>query len=92
MSGQEWATRALGRFTIVAELSLPVLLLFRRTSALAVGVGLAMHGGIALLMDVGPLGPLALALYPAAAHPDAVRGWVGRVRGGRRQWTFPPID
>jgi hypothetical protein len=76
VSGQPWATRGLGVFTIVAELALPVLLLFRRTSALAVGVGLAMHGGIALLMDVGPLGPLALALYPAAAHPEAARGWV----------------
>jgi hypothetical protein len=82
VSGQPALCRAIGVGTIVLELALPVMLAFRRSSPWALLVGLALHGGIALLMDVGPLGPLALALYPAAAHPEGARDALARLRRG----------
>lgn len=80
ISGQPLACQALGVGTIVLELALPLLLAWRSTVGAALIVGIALHGGIALVMDVGPLGPLALALYPAAGHPEGVRDVFERLR------------
>ena len=48
-------------------------------------IGLTMHMGIWILMEVGVYSPLTLAFYPCLFHPDELRAtarrWIGFRRG-----------
>ena len=44
-----------------------------------VAVGLAVHLGILVLMDVGPFSLVSLAYYPCLFHPDEWRRWTGKL-------------
>lgn len=83
LSGQRSLVTAMGWATVAIELALPFLLWFRSTALLAVLAGIGLHGSIGFLMDVGPLGTLALALYPVAIHPEATEAWWRKWRAWR---------
>jgi uncharacterized membrane protein YphA (DoxX/SURF4 family) len=55
-------------------------------------IGLAMHVGIELTMEVGPFSFASLALYPAAIAPERLRGWIDRARRRRPAATETPSD
>lgn len=50
-------------------------------------VGLAMHLGIELTMEVGPFSYASLALYPAALEPSRLAAWV---EAAGERWTRAP--
>jgi Vitamin K-dependent gamma-carboxylase len=64
------------------------LLLLLRWRGLFASVGIGMHIGIWMTMEVGPFTWISLAFYPALVHPDEWRralSWFRQVRAGRRQ-------
>jgi hypothetical protein len=68
-------------FTLTFEVGFVFFIGFRRTSAWTLVAGAMMHLGIAALMEVGPLGYLAISLYPVLLAPDAAQaGWQEAVR------------
>jgi hypothetical protein len=60
-------------WTLAFEVAFVFFAPWRRTNPWILGMGAGMHLGIALLMDVGPLGWFALSLYPVLLHPDVAR-------------------
>ena len=73
VSGQRWLTTPMGWWTLLFELSFPVLVLFRRTNPW-------------VLMNVGAFSFVSLAAYPVLLHPEEARRtwlalsgwWAGR--------------
>ncbi len=78
LSGQPWATRLLGWGTIAVETTFPFLVGFPATSPFILAAGVAMHGTIAALMEVGGLGNVTVATYPVLLVPEV----------GHRTWEW----
>jgi hypothetical protein len=70
VSGQHALCTVLGWGTIAFEAGFPFLIGFAELSPFVLAAGVAMHATIGLLMDVGPLGTAAVAMYPVLLDPD----------------------
>jgi hypothetical protein len=77
----DWMLTLLTYATLFWELSFPVLLLNRRTRVAALVVGVAMHIGIWLTMEVGPFSLMMIATYAAFVEPHALARLVNRYCG-----------
>lgn len=73
VSGNPLLCRAASLGTLAFELLFVFLVPFRRSNPGLLAAGVAMHLGIAALMDVGALGWLALSLYPVLLDPEWAR-------------------
>jgi len=78
------AAPLLAVFTVAAEASFVFLVWFRRTNPWILAALAGMHLGIAVTMDVGPFGWVALAGYPVLLHPSIALGLYSRWRFSRR--------
>lgn len=74
ISSQHWLCFLLGWGTILFEAGFPFLIGFARLTPFVLLAGIGMHGTIEALMEVGPLGYVAVSLYPALLDPDIARG------------------
>jgi hypothetical protein len=72
----EWTTLlVLGTYlTLLWELAFPLLVAFRRTRLLAIGVGIALHLGMWVTMELGPFPWVMMASYLAFLSPN----WVAK--------------
>ena len=66
---------ALTYLTVFWEISFPFLLLHRWTRRAAILIGVMVHIGIMVMMEVGPFSPLMLAAYIAFIDPHRVAQW-----------------
>ena len=75
-------------FTIGFEASFPLLIWWPAATPWLLLAGLTMHLGIGNLMEVGPLGTMAVACYPALCDPDRAHKLWARLRAlaGRSRW------
>ena len=71
-SSLEWILTALTYSALVWELLFPVMLLQRKTRAVALIAGIAIHLGIWATMEVGPFTWVMLASYVAFLDPENV--------------------
>ena len=62
-----------------------------RYRTMFMAVGLPMHLGIALAMEVGPFSWASMAYYAALVHPDEVRQLLRRINGGSKTSTPDPV-
>lgn len=75
-----WPVFFLKLFTwavILWELLFPVLVLHPFTRRLALGFGVALHGGQFLMIDTGAFAPLMVSLYLCFLDSDAIAGRLG---------------
>jgi hypothetical protein len=84
LSGQGGLVQVASVFTILVELSWPLLVWSRRANPWVLAAGMALHLGIGVVMDVGMLGWLALSMYPVLLEPS-VGCWLHLKRGGARK-------
>ncbi|MFZ5481714.1 MAG: hypothetical protein ACOZNI_33435 [Myxococcota bacterium] len=70
LSGQPLLCAAMSWYTIAFEASFPLLVWWAPATPWLLLGGVGMHVGIGALMDVGVLGTMAMALYPALLDPD----------------------
>ncbi len=73
LSGVPWAMKALSWVTLAFECTFAVLILFRRTNPWLLLVGVGMHLGIQVLMNVGPFSYVVFGAYPVLLHPEVAR-------------------
>ena len=66
--------------TIAFEAGFPLLVSVGALTPWLLAVGVVMHLTIGMLMDVGPLGTVALSMYPVLLDPDAARRLYERAR------------
>ncbi len=91
---------ALTVMTLWWELAFAFMVPFRRLRPIALGLGVFVHGGIFVLMDIEWWGPLMLLSYLAFVDPRRLHGlWLRQVRETRERWwdrrmtlTFDPAD
>ena len=83
VSAHPTLTLAASLYTLAFEVGFVFLVVWRRTNAWVLLAGVGMHFGIGLLMDVGPLGIMAVSLYPVLLDPEVARGLWERVA---RRW------
>lgn len=91
---------ALTVMTLWWELAFAFMVPFRRLRPVALGIGVFVHGGIFVLMDIEWWGPLMLLSYLAFIDPRRVHKlWLRHVRETRERWwdrrltlTFDPGD
>lgn len=74
VSGQPWLVRPMGWVTVLFETSFPFLIWLRRTNPWCLLLGVGLHLGIAMLMDVGKFSWVCLACYPVLLHPEVAKG------------------
>jgi hypothetical protein len=79
-AAQPWITMPASWLTIVFEASFPFLVWWRATNPWILLGGVALHIGIAALMDVGKFSWVALAAYPVLLHPDVAHALWQRIR------------
>ena len=88
LSNQPWLLIPMAWTTVVFEAGFPLLIWWRRTNPWLLLVGVLMHLGIRVLMNVGPFSYVALAAYPALLRPDVAHTlytrWERRFRIGDR--------
>jgi len=77
LSGQRALCAFGSAYTIVFEVAFVFLVGLRRLSLPILLMGVGMHVGIDVLLEVGPLGVMAMALYPVLLDPGV----------GQRLWT-----
>lgn len=82
VSTRAWLTAPMSWVTVLFEASFPFLVWSRRANPWLLAVGVGMHLGIQVLMDVGPFSFVALAAYPALLNPEVALAWAGRARQG----------
>jgi hypothetical protein len=75
--------------TLLFQASIPVLIWIPRTRWLAVAMGVAMHGGIDLVLVVGFFFPAMMLLYLAFTPPEVADRWITRVRDRKAGTTAP---
>jgi len=68
----EPAASFLTHLTLAWELGFPLLVLFRRSRLLALLLGVVLHGGMAIAMELGPFSAVVLAGYLAFLDPEFV--------------------
>ena len=81
LSDKVWFTAPASWFTLFMECGFPFLCWFRRTNALILAAGVALHVGIASVMNVGAFSYVALAAYPVLLHPETARQLHRRITG-----------
>lgn len=77
---------AMSWFTLIFEASFPFLIGWAAATPWLLVAGAMMHLGIGTLMDVGPLGTLAMSTYPALCDPDRARGIAEKIDRLARRW------
>ncbi len=77
LSGQPALCFLLGWGTILFEAGFPFLIGFVAVAPYLLLAGVGMHVTVGMLMDVGPLGTVAMAMYPVLLDPDV----------GQRVWA-----
>lgn len=73
LSGHPLLCALLGWGTVAFEATFPFLVLFPPANPWVLLAGVAMHGTIGALMDVGALGTMAVAMYPVLLDPERGR-------------------
>ena len=66
--------------TLVFELSFPVLVAWRRTRVATLIVGVLLHAGAWILLEIGPFSPMMIATYIAFVPPERVAALVDTIR------------
>jgi hypothetical protein len=84
-SDQVWIGQLGSWLTLAFECGFPFLIWWRRTSHWVLLVGIMMHLGILLLMNVGPFSYVAIAAYPVLLHPQTAQAWWQRWQARRGQ-------
>jgi hypothetical protein len=74
----DFALTAVTYLTLFWELSFVLLMLNRWTRRAALLMGVCVHVGTWLLMEVGPFSPVMLAAYIAFLEPADIERWPGR--------------
>lgn len=83
LSGIPWVCFVASWYTILFEVLFCFFIGFRRTSLAILLMGVGMHLAIDVLLEVGPLGMMAMAFYPVLLHPGVGEGlW----RAVERRW------
>lgn len=80
LSAQPELCLVMSRFTVLFEASFPLLIWWPAATPWVLLAGACMHLGIGTLMSVGPLGTMAVAMYPALCDPDRAQAIWARVR------------
>jgi hypothetical protein len=80
LSGQPALCRVVSWGTMAFEAGFPLLIGVGALTPWLLSVGVVMHLTIGMLMDVGPLGTVALSMYPVLLDPDAARRLYERAR------------
>jgi hypothetical protein len=75
--------------TVIWELAFPVLLVNRITRRLVLALGVAMHLGMWLTLEIGPFSPVMLASYCAFLDPNRVAAFAWRPARARVE-SEPP--
>lgn len=86
LSGHPALCVAMSWFTLGFEASFPFLIGWAAATPWLLAAGVAMHVGIGALMDVGPLGTLAMSTYPALCDPDRARAIAEKITLLARRW------
>ena len=81
-----YSSAAMTYVTVYWELLWPLLVLWRPTRRLAIGVGLVIHAGIAATLMVAQFSAAATLGYLAYLDPERVGAWLHRRLG----WGPPP--
>lgn len=89
LSGQPVLCQGMSWFTLAFEASFPLLIWWAPATPWLLLAGAAMHLGIGTLMQVGPLGTMAVAMYPALLDPDQARALHGRWQAWRDRRAQP---
>ena len=66
------AAEGLTYVTLIWELTFPILILFRRTRTMALVLGVILHVGMAVLMELGIFSAVAIVSYVAFLPPHTV--------------------
>lgn len=74
LSGHEWPMKLMSWWTLFFECTFALFILFRRTNPWVLLLGVGMHLGILLMMNVGPFSYVVFGAYPVLLHPDVARG------------------
>ena len=80
----EPAASFLTHLTLAWELGFPFLILIRQSRVVGLLIGVVLHTGMAITMELGPFSAVVLAAYLAFLDPKAVsenaRAWLSRSR------------
>ena len=76
----EWLTTSATYLTLIWELAFVPLVLVRRTRTLALALGVCIHLGMLVFMEVGPFHLVMLASYPAFLAPATIGHVAARLR------------
>ena len=87
-----WPTVFLTYLTLAWELAFPVLIWFRRTRPAMLLIGLALHLGMWVTMEVGAFMPTVLIAYVAFLDPWRTEPRVRRLFSFRRAQTAIPVS
>jgi hypothetical protein len=77
--------------TLLWELSFPFLVAFRRTRAVGLAIGVALHLGMWLTIELGPFPWVMLASYVSYAEPARMARLVTAVKSSRRPKLAPKV-
>jgi hypothetical protein len=86
----DWMLTLLTYATVLWEISFAFMLLNRVTRRIALVAGVAVHGGIWALMEIGPFSWMMLATYVAFLDPHAAARFVSsRLPGSPKDGALP---
>ena len=77
--------------TLLWELSFPLLVAFRRTRGVALAIGVALHLGMWLTIELGPFPWVMLASYVSYAEPATMARLVIAIKSSRRPKLAPKV-
>lgn len=80
-----WATAPLTWLTLAWEVLFPVLVISRRTRAAALAMGVLVHGGIFLTMEVTHFSLTTLSFYWLFVPASVIMDMVGKSENGERR-------
>jgi hypothetical protein len=81
MARQHWFGLVGGWWTVLFEVSFPVLVWFKRTNPWLLCTAAVFHVAVAMLMDVGAFSYVSIAGYPVLLHPEVAQRWFEAGRG-----------
>ncbi len=84
--GSTLVAHAVAYLGVLADLMIPVCLLFRRTRWLGLAIAIVFHGANALALNIGVFSYLMLAMLPIFFEPD----WPRRLFGAKESALAPP--
>jgi hypothetical protein len=77
--------------TLLWELSFPLLVAFRRTRALALAIGVALHLGMWLTIELGPFPWVMLASYVSYLEPATMTRFTAVLKSAKRPKLAPKV-